>query len=228
MASPVPGAARRHRTAGLVPVSAFHRARVRCGSGPPRAARMRHCPFRDAIASWLLPTERAVPRNRPAGLRAARARPEPRFLPPPVHIPGLRLGTCPAIRRVELTDDRVPLVPGVFLHPGATARALRRYWEFLLNPPGPHLRYPTPAECPCPECRSDDVCCARDVLAEVLSRLPPRPRCGPGRVVRALEAEFLRAHPAPPGCRLGARLRPRRAPRRRRAVRRSAATPCGR
>lgn len=135
-----------------------------------------------------------MPRKRPAELRAARARPGFRFRPvPPVHIPGLRLGTCLAIRRVELADGRTPLIPGVVLWPGATARALHRFRGFLASPPGRRPRYPEYAECSCPGCCvADDVTCARDILAEVLLRLPPAARSDLGRTVRALDEEFLR------------------------------------
>jgi hypothetical protein len=74
--------------------------------------------------------------------------------------------------------------------PGATARALRRYRAFL-QPPGRRPLYPQDAHCLCRGCSFDDVRHARDVLEEVLEKLPVRPRAELKRQVASLDAAFL-------------------------------------
>lgn len=83
------------------------------------------------------------------------------------------------------------LSAGFYLHPGATDRALRRYREFL-HPPGRRPLYPRESSCSCSGCSFEDVRHARDVLEEVLERLPGRARAELGRLVRPLDAVFLR------------------------------------
>ncbi|MFJ4190584.1 hypothetical protein [Kitasatospora sp. NPDC089509] len=83
------------------------------------------------------------------------------------------------------------LHPSFYIHPGGTDRALRRYREFL-HPPGKSPLYPQEAVCSCSGCSFDDVRHARDVLEEVLERLPERARAELGRLVKPLDAVFLR------------------------------------
>nr|BFD90318.1 hypothetical protein KitaXyl93_16780 [Kitasatospora sp. Xyl93] len=77
------------------------------------------------------------------------------------------------------------------IHPGGTERALRRYREFL-HPPGRRPLYPQDFACSCHGCSFVDVRHARDVLEEVLTRLPDRPRAELLQVLRPLDAAFLR------------------------------------
>ncbi|MDY0813296.1 hypothetical protein [Kitasatospora purpeofusca] len=78
-----------------------------------------------------------------------------------------------------------------YIHLGATDRALRRYREFL-NPPGRRPLYPQKSHCSCSGCSFDDVRHARDVLEEILERLPERARAELGRLVEPLDTAFLR------------------------------------
>ncbi len=94
--------------------------------------------------------------------------------------------------RASLAVHRVEHLGGSFyLHPGATERALQRYREFL-RPPGRRPLYPRESSCDCTWCSFDDVRHARDVLEEVLERLPERARGELARLVRRLDTEFLR------------------------------------
>ncbi|WP_327420405.1 hypothetical protein OG612_38345 [Streptomyces sp. NBC_01527] len=77
-----------------------------------------------------------------------------------------------------------------YVSPGATARALRRYQAFL-QPPGRRPLYPQDAHCSCSGCSFDDVRHARDVLEEVLQRLPFRARAELKHQVTALDAVYL-------------------------------------
>lgn len=90
-----------------------------------------------------------------------------------------------AVHRAELLGDTY------YIHPGATDRALRRYREFL-HPPGGRPLYPQESYCSCTCCFFDDVRHAREVLEEVLERLPVRARAELGRLVNPLDAVFLR------------------------------------
>ncbi|MFF4312707.1 hypothetical protein ACWDFR_27635 [Streptomyces sp. 900105755] len=125
-----------------------------------------------------------MPRRRPGALRAERL-PRAEWSPlPPERIHGLSARTSVAIDRVErLSGD-------YHVHPGVTDRALRRYRAFL-QPPGRRPRYPQNAECSCRGCSFDDVRHARDVLAEVLRQVPPRPRAQLASQVRALDARYV-------------------------------------
>ncbi|SNX64603.1 hypothetical protein SAMN06272735_6431 [Streptomyces sp. TLI_55] len=126
-----------------------------------------------------------MPRRRPGALRAARPSSAPRWDLPPARIHGLSTRTSLSIARVE------GLPADYYLYSGATDRALRRYRQFL-QPAGRRPRYPQDAECSCRGCSFDDVRHARDVLAEVLTRLPPRPRAELARAVGDLDATYLR------------------------------------
>ncbi|WP_416972614.1 hypothetical protein [Streptomyces sp. 4F14] len=76
-----------------------------------------------------------------------------------------------------------------YVHQGATDRALRRYRAFLESP-GRKPLYPQEAECSCRGCSFDDVRHARDVLDEVLRRLPVGPRAELRRQVTRLDAVY--------------------------------------
>ncbi|MFF9160512.1 hypothetical protein ACF081_09640 [Streptomyces longwoodensis] len=127
-----------------------------------------------------------MPRRRPGALRAHRSwhpAPRTRAEPPPPRIPGLSPATTLAVHRVEAT------YPDVLLFPGATSTALFRYRAFLV--PGRRPLYPRTAVCPsCPGCALDDVREARDTLAEVLRRLPPRPAAELASVLAALDGRY--------------------------------------
>jgi hypothetical protein len=77
------------------------------------------------------------------------------------------------------------------LCPGATEYALRRYREFL-RPPGTRPLYPRLAECWCTWHAFEDVRHARDVLDELLTRLPPRAAAELARLVRPLDTAYAR------------------------------------
>ncbi|MEV8096882.1 hypothetical protein [Kitasatospora sp. NPDC085879] len=83
------------------------------------------------------------------------------------------------------------LSDSVYIHLGATDRALRRYREFL-HPPGRRPLYPQESHCSCTWCSFDDVRHARDVLEEVQERLPAQARSELARLVKPLDAVFLR------------------------------------
>ncbi|MFD0355881.1 hypothetical protein ACFVHW_19415 [Streptomyces sp. NPDC127110] len=125
-----------------------------------------------------------MPRRRPGALRAEAPSPRLWGPAPPPRIHGLSAGTSLAVHRAErLSDD--------FLYPGATARALRCYQEFLAVP-GRRPLYPQEAECSCSGCAFDDVRHARDVLEEVSQELRPRARAELLRLLRPLDATFFR------------------------------------
>jgi hypothetical protein len=73
--------------------------------------------------------------------------------------------------------------------PRATETALSRYRAFLTS--GRWPLYPQLADCPCDGCSLDDVRVARDVLDEVLCRLPPRERVELRRLVSPLDGRYL-------------------------------------
>ncbi|WBP87181.1 magnesium and cobalt transport protein CorA [Kitasatospora cathayae] len=126
-----------------------------------------------------------MPRKRPGALRA---HPDPARrwdTAPPDRIRGLSTSTSRAIQRYEQLDG------SYYVFPGATDRALRRYRRFL-SPVGTRPRYPRAPHCSCRGCSFDDVRHARDVLAEVLSALPPRPGAELARVLRPMDAAYLR------------------------------------
>ncbi|MFF8729203.1 hypothetical protein ACF073_22280 [Streptomyces sp. NPDC015171] len=124
-----------------------------------------------------------MPRRQPGALRARQVPRVPRGLHVE-RIHGLSLRTSLAIERVErLSGD-------YYLYAGATDRALRRYRQFL-RPPGRRPRYPQEEGCGCRGCSFRDVRHARDVLDDVLRRLPPGPRAELGHRVRALDAEYV-------------------------------------
>ncbi|MFI5763473.1 hypothetical protein ACIA8F_21350 [Streptomyces sp. NPDC051563] len=126
-----------------------------------------------------------MPRRRPRALREEQALSHVGGPTPPFRIHGLSTGASLAVHRIE------GLSRGSSIHPGATDRALRRYREFL-HPPGRRPLYPQEAFCSCSWCSFDDVRHARDVLNEVLERLPERARGELGRLVKPLDALFLR------------------------------------
>lgn len=124
-----------------------------------------------------------MPRKRPGALRAQQT---PRFAwsLPPDRIHGLSARTSVAIDRVErLSGD-------YYIYPGATDRALRQYRAFL-HPPGRRPLYPQEDTCSCRGCSFYDVRHARDVLAEIVRQLPPRPRAELERQVRVLDARYV-------------------------------------
>lgn len=123
-----------------------------------------------------------MPSRRPGALRAEQSPRVPWSVPPP-RIHGLSSRTGVAIDRVErLSDD-------YYLYPGATDRALRRYAAFL-RPPGRRPLYPQETGCSCRGCSFEDIRHARDVLEEVLRRLPPRPQGELRDRVRALDVGY--------------------------------------
>ncbi|MFD5268764.1 hypothetical protein [Streptomyces sp. NPDC058335] len=134
-----------------------------------------------------------MPRSRPGAVRALiPPGPRTRTTPRPDRIPGLSPRTSLAIHRAEHDGT------GYYLFPGGTARALRVYRAFL-SPADRRPLYPRAAVCPaCPGCGLDDVREARDLLAETLSLLPPRPRSELARTVRSLDNHYrLRTLPDP-------------------------------
>ncbi|WP_188136221.1 hypothetical protein [Lentzea indica] len=123
-----------------------------------------------------------MPRSRPGALRGALLGPLwSDRTPEPVR--GLSSATSLAIFRVELA------LGDYHVYIGSTRRALVGYREFTSRR-GP--LYPMPVECECSGCPFDSVVHARDVLEHVLERLPVRAKAELGRVVRRLDAEFLR------------------------------------
>ncbi|WP_405020257.1 hypothetical protein OHV05_28695 [Kitasatospora sp. NBC_00070] len=126
-----------------------------------------------------------MPRSRPGALRA-HLPVHPGWGPtPPFRIHGLSTRASRAVHRAELLGN------SHWLHPGATEWALRRYREFL-HPPGNRPLYPQAAFCSCTWCSFDDVRHARDVLEEALAQLPARARAELGRILKPLDAAFLR------------------------------------
>ena len=127
-----------------------------------------------------------MPRRRPGALRVEQIgyRTWERSGPPLDRIHGLSRRASLAVHLVERRagDCR--------LHPGATERALRRYRAFVW-PPGGRPRCPRDAECSCRGCAFDDVRHARDVLDDVVRRLPRRARAEPARRVAPLDAAYL-------------------------------------
>ncbi|SHI24456.1 hypothetical protein [Streptomyces sp. 3214.6] len=127
-------------------------------------------------------------RSRPGALRARRSpdlRPRTRKAPQPTRIRSLSARTSRAIHHIEHEGG------DFHLFPGATASALHRYHAFVTTP-GRGILYPRTSACPgCPGCGLDDVRHARDVLAETLRLLPPRPRAELARTVRTLDRHYL-------------------------------------
>lgn len=125
-----------------------------------------------------------MPRNRPGTLRGAHLHVGPvwsqRILEP---IRGLSSATSLAIFRLEQS------LGNYYVYVGSTRRALTDYRAFV-STRGPS--YPMPVECECSHCPFDSVVHARDVLEHVLERLPVRAKAELRRVVRRLDAEFLR------------------------------------
>ncbi|MGW0839157.1 hypothetical protein ACWD26_03165 [Streptomyces sp. NPDC002787] len=129
-----------------------------------------------------------MPRNRPGALRAAQRRlqgdrPRNWDRPPESRIHGLSARTSTAVHRFEALSTG-------YVFPGVTARALRRYRDFL-GPPGRRPRYPFLSDCGCRGCSLDDVRHVRDVLGMVLRRLPPRAHAELARLVASLDAVYL-------------------------------------
>lgn len=131
-----------------------------------------------------------MPRERPGALRAEQRSPRAWVSPLPARIGGLTARTVFAIQRIEV-------LAGDYLFPGATDRALRRYREFL-EPPGRKPLYPQDAECSCRGCSFDDVRHARDVLEAVLLKLPSRARTELARLVAPLDTLYLKRTLADP------------------------------
>jgi hypothetical protein len=125
-----------------------------------------------------------MPRRRPGTLRATRVDPRLPSEGPLRSIAGLSRRADSQIRLLERSASHYDVFPG------ATELALRRYREFT-NRPGRRPLYPQPADCGCRYDSFDDVRHARDVLDEVLQRLPPRARGELGRQVAALDARYL-------------------------------------
>ncbi|MFF4014179.1 hypothetical protein [Streptomyces sp. NPDC001843] len=128
-----------------------------------------------------------MPRNRPGALRAALRSQRPRYRdePPPPRIHGLSARTSLAVHHAERHS------PDYWYGRGSTDTALRNYRAFL-HSPGPRPRYPRNSFCPaCPGCALDDVREARDALADILPRLPPRARAELRRTVTPLDRRYL-------------------------------------
>ncbi|EFL17293.1 predicted protein [Streptomyces sp. C] len=126
-----------------------------------------------------------MPRRRPRRLRAEQPVSRVWGPTPPFRIHGLSARASLAVHRAEHLSDSFNI------HPGATDRALRRYRDFL-HEPGRRPLYPRESFCSCTGCSFDDVRHARDVLEEVLERLPERARAELGRLVNPMDAVFLR------------------------------------
>lgn len=103
----------------------------------------------------------------------------------PVRIHGLSSRASLAVQRVELLSN------DYYLSPGATGKALRRYWAFLY-PAGSRPLYPQDAACRCRSCALDDVRHARDVLEQALGLLPSREGAELRRVVQQLDDLYRR------------------------------------
>ncbi|MEV7507075.1 hypothetical protein AB0O57_03830 [Streptomyces sp. NPDC091201] len=130
-----------------------------------------------------------MPRRRPRALRTEQPVSRVWGPAPPFRIHGLSAAASLAVHHAEYRAAR--LSDSCSLHAGATDRALRRYHEFL-HPPGRRPLYPREAFCSCTGCSFDDVRHARDMLEEVLERLPDRARAELGRLVKPMDAVFLR------------------------------------
>ncbi|WP_326841698.1 hypothetical protein OHB33_06665 [Streptomyces sp. NBC_01558] len=124
-------------------------------------------------------------RRRPRALRAEQPVSRVWGPTPPFRIHGLSTRASLAVHRVEYLSGSFSI------HPGATDCALRRYREFL-HPPGRRPLYPQESSCSCTWCSFDDVRHARDVLEEVLERLPEPARSELGRLVKPLDVVFSR------------------------------------
>jgi len=130
-----------------------------------------------------------MPRRRPGALRAEAALYDCRRLVPPLKIRGISDQTAFAVYLVETADK------DYYLYPGATARALERYREFLDVP----RRRPLSQEadvCNCQGCALDDVALAREMLELVLQVVSGRARAELRREVACMDAEY-RAHTVP-------------------------------
>ncbi|MFF3673005.1 hypothetical protein ACFYYS_03345 [Streptomyces sp. NPDC002120] len=124
-----------------------------------------------------------MPRRRPGALRAERGTYEDR--------------RPPAWTRPLPPVDRLPPDAAAAAHWGRPGRAaeiaelLGRYRSFLRRPGSRLLLGPSP--CPgCPGCARDDIAVVRDELADLQRALPPVARTALGRVLRGLDAQFLR------------------------------------
>jgi hypothetical protein len=126
-----------------------------------------------------------MPRKRPGALRAQQPIQRPVAGEVPVRIHGLSSRASLAVHRVELLSN------DYYLSPGATGKALRRYWAFL-HPGGRRPLYPQDAACSCRSCALDDVRHARDVLEQALGLLPSREGAELRRVVQQLDDLYRR------------------------------------
>jgi hypothetical protein len=124
-----------------------------------------------------------MPRRRPGALRAEAALYDCSRQIPPLAIRGLSSQTAYAVHLVEIADK------DYYLYPGATARALTRYREFLGAPRRRSLTQEY-CICDCRWCRLDDVQGARGVFEHVLQVLPARARAELRREVAGLDAEY--------------------------------------
>ncbi|WP_405715418.1 hypothetical protein OG264_37430 [Streptomyces xanthophaeus] len=141
-------------------------------------------PGADNAADRRAGDDRPMARRRPRALRAEQSVSHVWGPTPPLRIHGLSTRASLAVHRVEYLSG------SFYIHPGATDCALRRYREFL-HPPGRRPLYPRESYCSCTWCSFDDVRHARDVLEEVLERLPERARAELSRLVKSLDAVFL-------------------------------------
>jgi hypothetical protein len=127
--------------------------------------------------------ERPMPRRRPGALRAEAALYDCSRQIPPLKIRGLSDRTAWAVHLAESADK------DYYLSPGATARALDRYREFLGTP----KRRPLKQEenvCNCRGCAFDDVTLAREVLEHVIQVVPGRARAELRGTVAGMDAEY--------------------------------------
>jgi hypothetical protein len=99
------------------------------------------------------------------------------------HIPGLSAGTNHAIR---LTETRMGMAPGV------VAKFYRRYRTLVGRPGSRWLELASEDNCPCGFCEPDPVEELRDLLDQVLRRLPPKAQGELTRLLAPLDAAFLR------------------------------------
>lgn len=133
-------------------------------------------------------SERPMPRKRPSALRAQNtmSRRTHRGAGPPTRIDRLSGRTVSAIHAEEA---RRPRDEG--LAPGDTRIALQCFRTFLARPGRPLYVRRTP--CGCDDCElGENVAVARDLLALVLSRLPPRARRELAALVAELDEELRR------------------------------------
>jgi hypothetical protein len=114
-----------------------------------------------------------MPRNSPGAIRAGRrADSTPQWLFSRIN------GLSPR------AHEAIGILEANRLGPGAVARALNNYADFL-DQPGRWLYLPDSCDCPC------DLPWARDILDEAIRRSPEAARAELRRIVSSLDAQFV-------------------------------------